>query len=163
MESLMTVAWVLDRWQVRLVLMLSFAALVVNYEISNWPESERQQRLLEEEFRKISAPSQSKPLSYYATHKGRTALVTQSYRAAFDYPKIRAYYDRELSRNGWQFLGDRSNRDWWRDFGGMTAIHCKGPFRASVQFAGSKARYDWDYTVDLSWDSDPHTQCLHVP
>jgi hypothetical protein len=163
MESLMTVAWVLDRWQVKLLLMLLFAALVVTYEIANRPEAQRQQRLLEEELRKVSAPPQSKPLSYYAKHKGRTALVAQSYRAALDYLEIRSFYDRELGRNGWQFLSERSNRDWGRDFGGMTANYCKGPFRASVQYAGSKAQYDWDYTVDLSWDLDPHAQCLHEP
>jgi hypothetical protein len=160
MDSLMTVSWVLDRWQVKGILMLVFAAFAIHYEISNWPQAQRQQRSLEDEFRHISPSPQSKPLLYDANHKGRTALVAQSYRTALTYPEIRAFYDRELARNGWLFLSEHRNRDWGRDFGGVTAEYCKGLFRASVQYAGAKAQYDWDYTLDLSWGLDSPTECL---
>jgi hypothetical protein len=160
MDSLMTVSWVLDRWQVKVVLILLFVAFAINYEISNWPEAQQRQRSLEDEFRHISPSPQTKPLLYDANHKGRTALVSQSYQTALTYPEIRSFYDRELARNGWLFLSEHQHLDWWRDFGGMTASYCKGPFRASVQYAGAKAQYSWDYTLDLSWGLDSSAECL---
>lgn len=76
------------------------------------------------------------------------------------YPEIRSFYDQEFARNAWRFIRQEPVRDWGRDFGGVTATYCKGSYRASVQYAGAKAEYGWDYSIDLSWGQYSPGECI---
>jgi len=83
---------------------------------------------------------------------GKAALIT-TFSGNVRYPGLRQHYDQELARRGWQFTGVEPIRDWWRDLGGESAHYRKGPYRASLLYAGESAKYAWDYSLDMSWQS----------
>jgi hypothetical protein len=78
-------------------------------------------------------------------------LVGASYRTTSTYDEIRKHYDETAARHGWTVSCEAPLRDWGRDFGGRTRDYRKGPFRGSLQYAGTKADYGWVYAFDVTW------------
>lgn len=122
---------------------------------ANAPGAEKEQRVLENDFAHLSLPANSVPLPLKTSHKTHQASVSQSYESKLNYAELRAFYDQELAKNGWRFWKEQRLRDWGRDLGGMTADYCKRPFLASLQYAGEKADYGWNYALGLSWGLEP--------
>ena len=85
------------------------------------------------------------------SYKPRMAWIGQRYTTTLSYAQIRAYYDAELARHGWSPHRERGTRDWFRDFGGRKVEYCKGPYTASLDYAGERANYGWVFSLDLTW------------
>jgi hypothetical protein len=73
------------------------------------------------------------------------------YTTAAPYAAIRAHYDRVTKQHGWSIVCEQPVRDWGRDFGGKIREYRKGPYRASLQYAGNDTTYGWTYTFDVTW------------
>ena len=105
---------------------------------------------LEREFADVEPPSGSGGGTPTIRRTERTLLVTARYRYPRDFALVRAHYDHELTSKGWQFVGERVVRDWWRDLGGRVIVYCKQGNAASVTYAGAQANYGWTYVFDVS-------------
>jgi hypothetical protein len=139
---------------VLLLLVLGFLGFALYDNFISAPKGDAVEKVLVGEFSLIRRLPQAVPMHYHASGGSGGALVGDVYRTKLTYPDVRAYYDKELSRNGWTFKREEKILDWGRDFGGKTAEYCKGPYKASLQYAGREAHYDWDYALDLSWGLD---------
>jgi hypothetical protein len=78
-------------------------------------------------------------------------MVGASYIVKVPYEQIRSHYDALARLHGWQVLCEKPVRDWGRDFGGRFRDYRKGEFRASLQYAGTRADYGWTYAFDVTW------------
>jgi hypothetical protein len=67
----------------------------------NGPIAAAKQAELEEEMLRIAGPPGAILTRSSASHKAETAFVDRDYQSSLNYRQLRAYYDAELSRNGW--------------------------------------------------------------
>ena len=130
--------------------------LIYDFRV-NEPAAAECQARLEAQFEAVRPMPGASSLGLRANHKTQHALVGTSYRISASYAEIRAYYEEELGRNGWLLCGERPLRDWGRDLGGVSVSYHKGEDIATLQYAGAKANYGWDYALDLSWGL--HSRC----
>lgn len=84
-------------------------------------------------------------------NKTTSALVSAGYRSNKSYDEIRSFYIAEAEKNGWIFVDEETVRDWGQDLGGKTIHFRKGDYTLSIQYAGEKADYGWDFAVSLGW------------
>lgn len=146
---------VLQVWKVvGLIWLIGFTTFMVYDFTVNAPKAASVLNTLEDEFKSVEPLPEARSCCYFATHKTSQALVTSKYSTSLPYAAIREHYDAELSRRGWIFYEEDETRDWGMDFGGKTARYCKGEFRASLEYAGERADYGWDYAFSVSWGLD---------
>jgi hypothetical protein len=84
-------------------------------------------------------------------NKTTSALVSAGYRSSKSYNEIRSFYIAEAEKNGWIFISEETVRGGGQDLGGKTIYFRKGDYTLSIQYAGAKADYGWDFAVGLSW------------
>jgi hypothetical protein len=119
--------------------------------ISNREKSQEVVKDLENELSMINILPESSLVSRRSSTKPHHILVSNSYMTRLNDQSIRTYYDAELKKHGWEFQNEERLRDWGQDFGGFTVNYCKGEYTATLNYAGARAGYDWDYTLALSW------------
>lgn len=124
-------------------LVLTIVSAVVYDNGVNAPKAQMVQDRLRQELDSITPLPNAVPGKCSGSHKPRMAWVSNRYTTAAPYNQIRAYYDAELRRRGWSFHREHGTRDWFRDFGGVKTEYCKGPYRASLNYAGDRADYVW--------------------
>jgi len=136
------------------VIVLAIVSVVVYDNVVNAPKAQMVQARLRQEFESIRPLPSAVPGERSGSYKPRMAWVGRRYTTAAPYSQIRAYYDAELTTHGWNFHRERRTRDWFRDFGGVKAEYCKGPYTASLDYAGDRADYVWVFSLDLTWGHD---------
>lgn len=87
----------------------------------------------------------------FSSWRPRQALVEEKYATNATYAMVRKHYDDELIPRGWRLLDDRSVTGWGKDLGGRVTEYCRGPLKASLQYAGSEADYGWSFAFSMSW------------
>ncbi|MCL2336350.1 MAG: hypothetical protein FWC60_02895 [Firmicutes bacterium] len=88
----------------------------------------------------------------HLNEKSISMLIDCSYTTNSSYAEIKDFYDTQLKKLGWQFIGEEKVYDWDRDYGGKFLHYKKGNFTADVQYAGEKANYGWTYAFDIEWE-----------
>jgi hypothetical protein len=131
-----------------------FASIPVADRLKNGSHGEAYHQQLLQEFRRI----QPLPVvvavgntDSYSPWRPRQALVQATYKTNASYNEIRQFYDQQLRANGWRPLDERGLTGWGKDLGGRETEYCKGPLKASLQYAGSQADYGWTFAFSLSW------------
>ena len=132
-------------------LVLAVVGAIVYDHVSNSPRAQVVQHRLRQELESITPLPGAEPSERNGGYKPRMASIGWRYTTTLSYAQIRAYYDGELARHGWSFLRERGSRDWFRDLGGRKAEYCKGPYTASLDYAGERANYGWVFSLDLTW------------
>src|SRR5437868_1790183 len=89
------------------VALVAFALVAIQVE-SNSPEAIQTQVALEAEARAIPAVAGAQFREMHSSHKRERALVSIYYSTDASYAEIRAHYDAELGRRGWQFVREQS-------------------------------------------------------
>ena len=84
--------------------------------------------------------------------KPQTALITRHYKSTLPYEELMNFYVEKLTADGWKFEGDSELRDWGKDLGGYELEFRRGGYFAAITYAGEKADYGWDYSIDVGWD-----------
>ena len=135
-------------------LVLAVIGVVAYDHIANSPKAQVVQNRLRQELELIMPLPGAIPSERSGSYKPRMAWIGRRYTTTLSYAQIRAYYDAELSRHGWSLHRERGTRDWFRDFGGRKAEYCKGPYAASLDYAGERANYGWVFSLDLTWGHD---------
>ena len=82
---------------------------------------------------------------------GTKAHVSKGFRSTAKFDEVREFYVKRLSDAGWQLVEDRKMYDWWRDLGGHYLAFRKAEFKLSIQYAGEKVDYGWDYGIGVYW------------
>src|SRR5262245_2299440 len=129
------------------------SALVYDHTV-NAPKAQIVQARLRQELESITPLPNAVPGERSSSYKARRARAGRRFTTTAPYSQIRAYYDAELTRRGWSFHRERGTRDWFRDFGGVKAEYCKGPYTAALDYAGDRADYVWVFSLDLTWGDD---------
>lgn len=108
--------------------------------------------IIESELKKISLPSDGAQISFEATHRlfNPLAQILSSGGKLSSYDEIKEYFDEELSKKGWRYVGEEKIKDWGRDFGGMERHYCKGNLFLNLQFPGKESGYGWIYALSAS-------------
>lgn len=83
---------------------------------------------------------------------GTKAHMSKGFRCAAKFDEVREFYVKTLSDAGWQLVEDRRMYDWWRDFGGHYLAFRKSEYKLSIQYAGEKADYGWNYGIGVYWN-----------
>jgi hypothetical protein len=128
-----------------------FAIFIVYDLLVNAPRAAHIETALGEEWSLLRHPSSSEMYGLHSSYKTRQALVGAKFRSRWSYPEIRDYYDAEFRAHGWTVAGEKPIRDWGKDLGGVSRGYLKGDYCGTVQFAGDRANYGWNYAVSLSW------------
>jgi hypothetical protein len=81
---------------------------------------------------------------------GKQAIVSARFKTNKSYDEIRTFYFDEALKNGWTFSKEATKTDWGSDLGGKTIDFYKDEYELSIQYAGEKADYGWDFAVSLS-------------
>lgn len=140
------------RGTVGYAIVLAFISVLVYDHVVNSPKAELVQSRLRQELESITPLPGAVPGERSGSYKPRKAWVGRRYTTTASYAQIRAYYDVELTMRGWSFHREHGTRDWFRDFGGIKAEYCKGPYTASLDYAGDRADYGWVFSLDLTWN-----------
>ena len=83
--------------------------------------------------------------------KDRIAGVGRSYKSTTSYDALKQYYVERLQALGWQYQGEEILFDWGRDLGGRRLSFRRGEFDLNIQYAGERADYGWNYSIDVNW------------
>ncbi len=109
-------------------------------------------KTLEKEFVLITPLPGASRIRYESSHKGTLGSVSADYSTEKNYAQIRAHYDAELKEHGWRLVGEKRVKIWWKDYGGREAFYCKGPYTATIEYAGqSEEEFRWTFNLNLSW------------
>ena len=139
-------------WKVAgLIFILLFVTFFLYDYFVNEPKAALVQQELEQEFNAVKPLPQAVACDYHASHKTRQSLVGSSYSTNLTFSEIRAYYDAELTKQGWRFQREKALWDWGRDLGEKSVHYCKGNFTASLEYAGENAGAGWNYALEISW------------
>ena len=134
------------------LLVLAVIGALVYDNASNGPKAQAVQNELRGELDSITPLANVVLAERSGSYKPRKAWVGRRYTTTAGYAAIRAHYDVEMPRHGWSFHREYRTRDWFRDFGGVTVEYCKGPYTASLDYAGDRAAYGWVFSLDLTWN-----------
>ena len=85
------------------------------------------------------------------TSKGIVASISKYYTSEVRYNEVKRFYGNELRKHGWEYVGEKQLKEWGKDFGGCEIKFSNKEYYFSIQYAGEKAPYDWNYVISLGW------------
>jgi hypothetical protein len=112
--------------------------------ILNGNNAEVHHQRLEQEFRGVPAPPNSKliaNLDFFSVWNSHKASVGAAYASPQSHSEIRSFYDRELESLGWRLLDKTSSTQ---------TTYCKGEFSAHLRY-GENLPTGADYVLSLDW------------
>lgn len=120
-------------------------------DLSGEPNGEIKQAALENQFESIHIlpGSVSTELNrIYKTRRGKVGF----YKIDLPPDKIKSYYDTELARLGWKYIGSKNVEAFQRYSGGTQNLFCKGE-TAAILFitAQDEERLGYTYSLALNW------------
>ncbi len=80
------------------------------------------------------------------------ASIFKSFRCKDTYEEVKKFYLERLSQEGWQLVEERQLKDWGNDVGGRELRFRRADYTATIDYAGSRAGYGWDYTIGIGWN-----------
>jgi hypothetical protein len=137
-----------------LFLLLLAAAAYVAILISGIKAEERSKAMqaeLESDYKALPSFPRATRLGNTTGRKSSNGIVGATYSTSATLPEIRAYYDSVLLPRGWRLADEEQLRYWGNDLGGYSVYYKRDRFTASIQYAGQRAQYGWDYAFTLSW------------
>jgi shikimate kinase len=111
----------------------------------------------EQEFFAIAPPPEAQKIKPTSSSV-RTNMITDMYAANLTYEELRAYYDKELAKHGWEFEREQATAfgDIWNaERTGKEAFYNKGIYTATIKYAGPREAqeggYTYEFTVEWHW------------
>ncbi|MDP9282982.1 MAG: hypothetical protein M3P38_12880 [Chloroflexota bacterium] len=127
------------------VLIALAAALVVRAYLEAGDRAEHERVVLTEEFAEVRIMPGGVVVDRASEFKVGQARVGAVFTSAATYEALRAFYDAELARTGWQFKNELSLR------GAVVACYGRDDHRAALQYS-SDPTAGWNYALDLMGD-----------
>ena len=82
--------------------------------------------------------------------KALHTVASKNYQSDVPYDELKSYYVEQLKPLGWRLIAEKPVKDWWRDLSGRELTFQRGDYLLSIQFAGEKADYGWDYSISIT-------------
>lgn len=79
------------------------------------------------------------------------AYISKGFRSQANYDDVKRFYLERLNQDGWQLAGERQVKDWERDLGGRELKFRRVDYEATIEYAGERAKYAWDYCIGIGW------------
>jgi uncharacterized protein DUF6056 len=115
------------------------------------PDGAAKQTALERQFDSITKLPGSVPTELnriYKTERGKIGF----YQSDLSYDQIKSYYDNELARLGWKYVGEKKVEAFQRFSGGSQYLFCNGEIAATLFITGQdEARLGYTYSLALNW------------
>lgn len=120
-------------------------------DLSGEPNGEMKQATLEDQFESIHILPGSVPTELnriYKTRRGKVGF----YKIDLPPDKIKSYYETELTRAGWKYIGTKEVEAFQRYSGGTQNLFCNGE-TAAILFitAQDEQRLGYTYSLALNW------------
>jgi hypothetical protein len=106
---------------------------------------------VEQLFRAIPIYPGSEEVTTSSSSKDRIARLGKVYKTNASYDELKGFYTDSLTRLGWQPERERQIKDWWSDLGGRELRFRDGEYYISIEYAGEKANYGWNYGISVGW------------
>ena len=91
-------------------------------------------------------------VSSHSTSKSNVASKSKYYKSNADFDDVKSFFKEKLAHQEWEFVEENPVTDWGRNFNGRELIFRKGEHTFSIQFAGDKSDYEWNYATTLKWE-----------
>lgn len=115
------------------------------------PDGVAKQAALERQFDSIPKLPGSVPTrlnEYYKTDRGKIGF----YKSEESPTQIKSYYQHELERLGWKYIGEKKVEAYRRLTGGTQNLFCNGEVAATLFItAEDEARLGYTYSIALNW------------
>jgi hypothetical protein len=77
------------------------------------------------------------------------AFISKTFRCKTSYEDVKRFYLERLTKDGWHFVSERQLKDWQRDVGGRELKFHRADYEVTIEYAGEKADYGWDYGIGI--------------
>jgi hypothetical protein len=145
------------KWLIPVLAAIALLAIVVTLVlldfINNDPKLDAVREDLKVEFDRIVPPANVVLSQQQVSAKPGIVVIDKAYSSNMNYHDLRAYYDSELSRNGWKYSTEERLDGGKR--GVIAAHYCKREYSASLYYVGTQPGFGWTYAMDLSWGLRP--------
>jgi hypothetical protein len=81
----------------------------------------------------------------------RKAFVSRGFSSEARYDDVKLFYMGELTKEGWKFANERKLKNWETDLGGRELKFRRGEYEITIEYAGERADYGWEYGVGIGW------------
>jgi len=102
-------------------------------------------------YSQLALPADFKETGSSFHSKTELALESKYFSSKSKYEDVKAFIVQHLTPAGWTLLEERLMTDWGRDLGGRQLKFRKGEYWIVIEYAGEKARDQWDYGVTVEW------------
>lgn len=119
-------------------------------------EAKERENKLNIEFSLISPFSGADLKSYISRHKVSRAFVEADYKTFVDFDIVKKHYSTELAKNGWNFIGEESEKVWGKDSGGKLVKYKKGDYNIELYYVGNQPGSDWTYSISIIWEKNKY-------
>lgn len=82
------------------------------------------------------------------------AYLSKSFKCTVSYDDLKSFHIEKLTKEGWEFLGEKPITRWFQDKGGHELDFRKGDYVLNLEYAGEKAHYGWDYGITVAWEPE---------
>lgn len=79
------------------------------------------------------------------------AYISRGFRCKASYDDVKRFYLERLTKDGWQLSSERPLKEWGHDLGGWELEFRRGDYEATIDYAGERADYEWDYGIGIGW------------
>ena len=145
-------------WRILLIGMLLIIGVNVAAYLSKRSSSNRDNARFQEVeklFQAIPIYPGSEEVDTSSSSKDRIARLGKVFKANASYDELERFYIDNLSGLGWHLESERQVKDWWSDLGGRELRFRDGEYYVSIEYAGEKADYGWNYGVSVGWHAGP--------
>lgn len=120
-------------------------------DLQGEPNGEAKQAALLDEFNGIRILPGSVPTELNRIYKSERGKIG-FFKTDLSPEQIKSYYDRELARLGWKYIGTKPVEAFQRYSGGTQNLFCKGETAATLFItAQDEARLGYSYSLALNW------------
>jgi hypothetical protein len=120
-------------------------------DLDGEPDGPAKQAALEQLFDSIPKLPGSVPTELnqiYKTHRGKIGF----YKSELNPDQIKSYYENELTRLGWKYVGEKKVEAFQKFSGGGQHLFCKGEIAATLfTTAKDEPRFGYTYSLALNW------------
>ena len=82
------------------------------------------------------------------------AYISKSFQCNASYEDVKRFYVERMSQAGWKLSGERHLKDWEVDVGGRELQFRKDSYQVTLDYAGERADYGWNYAIGIGWMRD---------
>ena len=133
------------------MLFLVLVTISIYQQLVDTPKAALVETKLQTEFNSLAVLPSSRAVKPLSSYKAGQAMVGCTYSTDNSYGNIRAYYDAEFAKNGWQKYKEETVKYKANDYGGKVVYYRKGDYVGSLEYSGNNPNLNWTFAIYVSW------------